>query len=233
MADRRRRGSRWPARCASTAASTRRSPACCSPTSPSRSSTTSSKGRCAIRRASTSPRPPRSARPTCSAACPASTCTGASASASSSAWRCTCWSRAHHVRLRPAHRRRQRARGAAGRACRSAALVLAACALGGAAAGLAGMVEVAAVHGSANASLDRGLRLRRHPRRVHRPPESARHRAGRGARRRHLGERRHAAAAARPARRDRARAAGHRVHADPRPARRCTAGSKLFRPRAA
>ena len=32
----RRSGSRWPARCASTAASTRRSPACCSPTSPSR-----------------------------------------------------------------------------------------------------------------------------------------------------------------------------------------------------
>jgi len=36
------------------------------------------------------------------------------------------------------------------------ALVLAACALGGAAAGLAGMVEVAAVHGSANASLIAG-----------------------------------------------------------------------------
>ena len=36
------------------------------------------------------------------------------------------------------------------------ALVLAACALGGAAAGLAGMVEVAAVHGSANASLVAG-----------------------------------------------------------------------------
>jgi general nucleoside transport system permease protein len=35
-------------------------------------------------------------------------------------------------------------------------LVLAACALGGAAAGLAGMVEVAAVHGSANASLIAG-----------------------------------------------------------------------------
>jgi len=36
------------------------------------------------------------------------------------------------------------------------ALMLAACALGGAAAGLAGMVEVAAVHGSANASLIAG-----------------------------------------------------------------------------
>ncbi len=36
------------------------------------------------------------------------------------------------------------------------AIVLAACALGGAAAGLAGMVEVAAVHGSANASLIAG-----------------------------------------------------------------------------
>src|SRR5882672_5816414 len=36
------------------------------------------------------------------------------------------------------------------------ALVLAACALGGAAAGLAGMVEVAAVHGTANASLIAG-----------------------------------------------------------------------------
>jgi len=36
------------------------------------------------------------------------------------------------------------------------ALVLGACALGGAAAGLAGMVEVAAVHGSANASLIAG-----------------------------------------------------------------------------
>ena len=36
------------------------------------------------------------------------------------------------------------------------ALLLAACALGGAAAGLAGMVEVAAVHGSANASLIAG-----------------------------------------------------------------------------
>jgi simple sugar transport system permease protein len=36
------------------------------------------------------------------------------------------------------------------------ALVLLACALGGAAAGLAGMVEVAAVHGSANASLIAG-----------------------------------------------------------------------------
>jgi simple sugar transport system permease protein len=36
------------------------------------------------------------------------------------------------------------------------ALVLATCALGGAAAGLAGMVEVAAVHGSANASLIAG-----------------------------------------------------------------------------
>ena len=50
-ARRRRCGSRSPARCASTAASTRRSAACCSPTSPSRCSTTSSKGRCAIRRA--------------------------------------------------------------------------------------------------------------------------------------------------------------------------------------
>jgi simple sugar transport system permease protein len=36
------------------------------------------------------------------------------------------------------------------------ALILTACALGGAAAGLAGMVEVAAVHGSANASLIAG-----------------------------------------------------------------------------
>jgi simple sugar transport system permease protein len=35
-------------------------------------------------------------------------------------------------------------------------LVLGACALGGAAAGLAGMVEVAAVHGAANASLAAG-----------------------------------------------------------------------------
>ena len=41
-------------------------------------------------------------------------------------------------------------------ACPSARLVLFACFLGGAAAGLAGMVEVAAVHGSANASLVAG-----------------------------------------------------------------------------
>ena len=40
--------------------------------------------------------------------------------------------------------------------CPWAALMLGACALGGAAAGLAGMVEVAAVHGSANASLVAG-----------------------------------------------------------------------------
>jgi simple sugar transport system permease protein len=47
------------------------------------------------------------------------------------------------------------ARGASGRSA-GRRLVLAACALGGAAAGLAGAVEVAAVHGSANASLIAG-----------------------------------------------------------------------------
>ncbi len=51
--------------------------------------------------------------------------------------------------------------GGSGRAARLAGLpvgglVLAACGLGGAAAGLAGMVEVAAVHGTANASLIAG-----------------------------------------------------------------------------
>jgi len=51
--------------------------------------------------------------------------------------------------------------GGNGRAARLAGLpvgglVLAACGLGGAAAGLAGMVEVAAVHGTANASLIAG-----------------------------------------------------------------------------
>ncbi len=42
-------GSRWPAGCASTAASTRPSAACCWPTSRSRFSSTSSKARCATR----------------------------------------------------------------------------------------------------------------------------------------------------------------------------------------
>jgi len=43
-------GSRWPVHCANTAASTRPSAACCSPTPPSRSSSTLSKARCATRR---------------------------------------------------------------------------------------------------------------------------------------------------------------------------------------
>ncbi len=96
------------------------------------------------------------------------------------------------------------------------ALVLAACALGGAAAGLAGMVEVAAVHGSANASLIAGYGYagilvafiaRQNPLAI--VPVAV---LVGGI----VGERRHAAAPARPARRDRPRAAGRRVHADPR-----------------
>ena len=42
-------------------------------------------------------------------------------------------------------------------------LILIICFLGGAAAGLAGMVEVAAVQGRTNANLGGGLRLHRHP----------------------------------------------------------------------
>src|SRR2546428_363449 len=63
---------------------------------------------------------------------------------------------------------------------------------------------------------DRGLRLRRHRRRVHRPPESAGDRAGRGAGRGPVGLGWHAAAPPRPARCHRARPAAHRLHADPR-----------------
>src|SRR4030095_16637335 len=61
----------------------------------------------------------------------------------------------------------------------------------------------------------RGLRLWRHPRRVHRAPEPDRHRACRRAGRGHCRERRHAAAPPGLARRDGARPAGRGVHADP------------------
>ena len=66
------------------------------------------------------------------------------------------WLGAHDARLRDAGGRRQRARGAPGRAA-GGRLVITACALGGAAAGLAGGIEVAAVHGAANASLIAGF----------------------------------------------------------------------------
>ena len=59
------------AACSTTAASTRRSPACCWSTSRIALFNHWSKGRCAIRRASTSRRPIRSAPPTCSAPFPA------------------------------------------------------------------------------------------------------------------------------------------------------------------
>ena len=48
-------------------------------------------------------------------------------------------------------------------------LILITCFLAGAAAGLAGMVEIAAVQGQANATLTGRLRLHGHPRIVHRP----------------------------------------------------------------
>src|SRR5262249_43511075 len=101
-----------------------------------------------------------------------------------------------------------------------ARLVLPACAPGGPPAGLAGGARRGG--GSRRGPrqrqrvLDRGLRLRRDRRRVHRPPESARDRAGGGAGGRPLGVGRDAPAPARSAGRDRARSAGHRVHADPR-----------------
>ncbi len=95
-------------------------------------------------------------------------------------------------------------------------LVLVSCFLGGAAAGLAGMVEVAAVHGSANASLIAGYGytgilvsfIARHN-------PIADHAGGRAGRR-HRSQRRLAAAAPRSARRHGAGAAGDCVHGDPR-----------------
>jgi hypothetical protein len=60
--------------------------------------------------------------------------------------------RAHHLGLRRPHRRRQRARRA-GAGPAGGPLIIGFTALGGAFAGLAGVFEVAAVHGSANASL--------------------------------------------------------------------------------
>ena len=57
-------GSRWPAACSTTAASTRPSPACCWSTSRSPCSIIWSRARCAIRPASTSRRRARSAPPT-------------------------------------------------------------------------------------------------------------------------------------------------------------------------
>ena len=63
---------------------------------------------------------------------------------------------AHGVRLFGVDRRRQRARGAAFRRARGARVVIITCALAGAAAGIAGTFEVAAVHGRANASLVAG-----------------------------------------------------------------------------
>ena len=100
-------------------------------------------------------------------------------------------------------------------ACRWACLILVSCFLGGAAAGLAGMVEVAAVHGSANASLIAGYGyagilvsfIARHNPLAILPVAIAA--------RRHRGQRRDAAAAAGSAGRDGAGAAGHRFHGDP------------------
>ena len=84
-------------------------------------------------------------------------------------------------------------------------------ALAGAAAGLAGMIEVGAVQGSANANIAAGYGLSRHSRRLSRPPASARDRAGRDPARRHRRERRPVAAPPRSARRRGAGAAGHPV----------------------
>src|SRR5262249_24802807 len=63
---------------------------------------------------------------------------------------------------------------------------------------------------------DRRLRVHRNPRRVHRASEPARDRARGRAARRHLGQRRHAAASPGSSRRHRAGPAGRGVHAHPR-----------------
>ena len=91
-----------------------------------------------------------------SAGCSAPTSTGAWSTA---CWPACCWPVAvlHDHRLRDPRGRRQRARGAGSWGCRSARMIIMACALGGACAGLAGGIEVTAVHTSANASLIAGL----------------------------------------------------------------------------
>ena len=90
-----------------------------------------------------------------SAASAAPTCTGAWCSASSPASACGAVAALDAARLRHARGRRQPARRAAGGPAGDR-LILIACALGGACAGLAGAIEVAAVHTSANASLIAG-----------------------------------------------------------------------------
>ncbi|CAE6792661.1 hypothetical protein R69658_04582 [Paraburkholderia aspalathi] len=86
-------------------------------------------------------------------------------------------------------------------------LALAACILGGAAAGLGGMFEVAGGAGQRKCVLARGLWLRGHPRRVRRTAESARDHRVRADDRRHRGERFAAATPARSPRRHHARLA--------------------------
>ena len=102
-------------------------------------------------------------------ACSASTSTGAWPSASSSA--CCAWILMDHTTFGFAARMvggNVRAAQAAGLPV--GRLILVTCFLGGAAAGLAGMVEIAAVASKANATLAGRLRLHRHPGLVHRPP---------------------------------------------------------------
>src|ERR1044071_2616879 len=85
-----------------------------------------------------------SATPTCWAPCPAPSCIPGWCSVSSPACCCACRVTGGDVRA------------AQLQGLPVARLMLIACALGGACAGLAGMVEVAAVHGRANASLAAG-----------------------------------------------------------------------------
>ena len=94
-------------------------------------------------------------------------------------------------------------------------LILTICFLAGARAGLAGMVEVAAVQGRTNANLAAGLRLHRHSRRFPRPAKSACRHSCRDPARRHQRQRRPAAAPAWLARCFRAGAAGDHLRLRP------------------
>ena len=105
-----------------------------------------------------------------------------------------------------AHRRRQPARGAPERARRAAPDRSSPALLAGAAAGLAGMVEVAAIHGNANASLMAGYGYAGILVAFLAAAQRAGHPAGRAPARRHQRQRRPLAAHVRPARRHRQRA---------------------------
>ena len=121
---------------------------------------------------------------------------------------------AHHAGLRAPHRGGQCARGPPGRPARRAARALRVLPRrGGGGAGRHGGGGGRARQRQCLAR--RRLRVCRDPRRLHRPPESARHRAGRDPAGRHLGQRRHAAAPPRPSRCDRARSAGRGLPAHP------------------